>query len=106
MLSNLPNARSAADWRAGCSLAALDAGLPGDVRATVLRSTKVRGTGILAIARPSAFQGTLVPEMRQTPSQTLAFGEQDSQKKYQHGTRVAAIGGSAMGSHPASWDPV
>jgi hypothetical protein len=106
VLSNLPDVRTAADWRAGCSLAALDAGLPGDVRATVFCGTNVRDTGALAIGRPRAFRGTLLPEMHQASSQTPALVEQDSQKKYQHSTRVAAIGGSATGSHPASWDPV
>jgi hypothetical protein len=34
------------------------------------------------------------------------FAQQDTRKKYQHGARVAANGGNATGSHPASWDPV
>jgi hypothetical protein len=44
--------------------------------------------------------------MRQAPSETSVFAQQDSRKKYQHATRVAANGGNATGSHPASWDPV
>ena len=47
-----------------------------------------------------------MPEMRQLLSQKFAFAEQDTRKTYQHATRVTAIGGSASGSHPASWDPV
>jgi hypothetical protein len=111
VLSNLIDVRAAADWRAESSLAALDAGLPGGVRATLLRAadvcgTDVRRTGALAIPRPRAAQGTLVPGMRQAPSETSVFAQQDSRKKYQHATRVAANGGNATGSHPASWDPV
>jgi hypothetical protein len=111
MLSNIPDVRAAANWRAGSSLAALDAGLPGGVRATLLRDvnicgTDLRGTVALAIPRPHAVQGTLMPGLRQVPGQTSAFGEQDTRKKYEHATRVAVLDGSATGSHPASWDPV
>ena len=111
MLSNIPDVRAAANWRAGSSLAALDAGLPGGVRATLLRDanmcgTELRGTVALAIPRPLAVQGTLMPGLRQVPGQTSAFGEQDTRKKYEHATRVAVLDGSATGSHPASWDPV
>ena len=122
MLSNLIDIPAAADWRAASSLAALDAGLPGGVRATVLRaadvcgtdvrSTDVCGTGALAIPRPRAARGTPMPGMRQALSQTSvlaqtsAFAQQDSRKKYQHAARVAANGGNATGSHPAFWDPV
>ncbi len=120
MLSNIPDVR-AANWRAGSSLAALDASLPGGVRATLLRDanicgtdlrgtdlcgTDLRGTVALAIPRPRAVQGTLMPGLRQVPGQTSAFGEQDTRKKYEHATRVAVLDGSATGSHPASWDPV
>jgi hypothetical protein len=111
VLSNIPDVRAAANWRAGSSLAALDAGLPGGVRATLLRDvnicgTDLRGTVALAIPRPRAVPGTLMPGLRQVPGQASAFGEQDTRKKYQHNARVAVIGGSATGSHPASWDPV
>ena len=102
MLSNLIDVRAAANWRAESSLAALDAGLPGGVRATSLPG----GTGALAIPRLRAAQGTLMPGMCQAPIQTPVFEEQDSHKKYQHDARVAAVGGNATGSHPASWDPV
>jgi hypothetical protein len=102
VLSNLIDVRAAAKWRAGSSLAALDAGLPGGVRATLLPG----GTSALAIPRPRAAQGILMPGMCQAPIQTPVFEEQDSHKKYQHDARVAAVGGNATGSHPASWDPV
>lgn len=102
MLSNLIDVRAAANWRAESSLAALDAGLPGGVRVTLLPG----GTGALAIPRLRAAQGTLMPGMCQAPIQTPVFEEQDSHKKYQHDARVAAVGGNATGSHPASWDPV
>ena len=110
MLSNIPDVQAAAYWRAGSSLAALDACLPAGVQATVLRDMDVRGADVrgtvaLAIPRPRAFQGTSMPGMRQVSGQTSAFGEQDTRKKYQHVIRVAVIGGSASGSHPA-WDPV
>jgi hypothetical protein len=111
VLSNIPDVRAAANWRAGSSLAALDAGLPGGVWATSLRGanicgTDLRGTVALAIPRPPAVQGTLMPGLRQVPGQTSAFGEQDTRKKYEHATRVTVLDGSATGSHPASWDPV
>lgn len=108
MLSNLIDVRAAATWRAGSSHAALDAGLPGGVRATLLPAGTGRpaGTGALAIPRPRAARGTLTPGMCQAPIQTPVFEEQDSHKKYQHDARVAAVGGNATGSHPASWDPV
>ncbi|MDX6392818.1 MAG: hypothetical protein QOJ73_3881 [Streptosporangiaceae bacterium] len=47
-----------------------------------------------------------MPGMRQTFSPTSVSAQQDTRKKYQHGARVAANGGNATGSHPASWDPV
>jgi hypothetical protein len=100
VLSNIPDVRTAVNWRAGSSLAALDAGLPGGVAATW-----PHGTGVLAMPRPRALQGALVPCVSQAPGQMSAFGERDTRKKYQHATRVAVIGGSASGSHPA-WDPV
>ncbi len=106
MLSNLIDVRAAADWRVEGSLAALDAYRPGAAGATLLRVADICGTGALAIPRPRAAQGTLMPGMRQALSQASVFGEQDTRKKYQHATRVAANGGSTTGSHPASWDPV
>jgi hypothetical protein len=111
VLSNLIDVRTAADWRAESSLAALDAGLPGGVRATSLHAADVCGTdightGALATPRPLAARDTLMPGMRQTFSPTSVSAQQDTRKKYQHGARVAANGGNATGSHPASWDPV
>jgi len=46
-----------------------------------------------------------MPALRQLSGQVHAFRQPDTQKKYEHTTRVAATGGSASGSHPA-WDPV
>jgi hypothetical protein len=106
VLSNFVDVRAAADWRAEGSLAALDAYRPGAAEATSLRVANICGTGALAIPRPRAAQGTPMPGMRQASSQTPVFVEQDTHKKYQHATRVAALGGNATGSHPASWDPV
>jgi hypothetical protein len=111
VLSNPIDVRAAADWRAGSSLAALDAGLPGGVRATLLHAADVCGTdightGALATPRPLAARGTLMPGMRETFSLTSVSAQPDTRKKYQHGARVAANGGNATGSHPASWDPV
>ena len=121
MLSNLPDVRAAAGWRAESSIAALDAARPCGFGATWLRGTVVGGTvlggtvlggtvlgGInaLGVARSSAAQGPLMPWLPPTPGQTSAASRQDTRKKYQHATRAAALGGSATGSHPVSWDPV
>jgi hypothetical protein len=102
VMSNIPDVRTAADWRAENSLAALDVCLPGGIRGTAA----VRGRVVLTTPRSNAAQGILMPEMRKASSQPSAFGEQDTRKKYQHVARVAAFGGNASGSHPASWDPV
>jgi hypothetical protein len=116
VLSNLPDVRAAAGWRAESSIAALDAARPCGFGATWLRGTVVGGTvlggtvlgGInaLGVARSSAAQGPLMPWLPPTPGQTSAASRQDTRKKYQHATRAAALGGSATGSHPVSWDPV
>jgi hypothetical protein len=100
VLSSIPNIRAAAGWRADGSLAALDACLPAGVWATSLR-----GTDSLAITRPYAVPGALMPGLRQAPGEKSVLGERDTRKEYQHATRVAAFGSSASGSHPA-WDPV
>jgi hypothetical protein len=105
VLSNLIDVRAAAGWRAESSIAALDTGRPCGFGATLLRGTVLGGTvlgGInaLGVARSRAAQGPLMP------GQTSLSSRQDTRKKYQHATRVAALGGSATGSHPVSWDPV
>ena len=111
MLSNLIDVRAAAGWRAESSIAALDTGRPCGFGATLLWGTVLGGTvlgGInaLGVARSRAAQGPLMPWLPQTPGQTSLSSRQDTRKKYQHATRVAALGGSATGSHPVSWDPV
>ncbi len=102
MLSNLIDIQATAYWRAGSSLAALDAGLPGGVRVTSLHDADLCGTGAFMTARPRTAQGALMPGLRPTS----APSKQDTGEKYQHATRVAANSGNASGSHPASWDPV
>jgi hypothetical protein len=121
VLSNLIDVRAAAGWRAESSIATLDAARPCGFGATRLRGTVLGGTvlgstalggtapgGInaLGVARSSAAQGPLMPWLPPTPGQTSAASRQDTRKKYQHATRAAALGGSATGSHPVSWDPV
>jgi hypothetical protein len=106
VLSNLIDVQAAVGWRAKGSFIALDAVRPSDVRATVLVGPDVYGTAAVGTARLRGVQGLLMPGLRQTPAQMSASSKQDTSNKYQHATRVAAIGGSATGSHPASWDPV
>jgi hypothetical protein len=102
VLSNLIDVGAVAGWRAESSIAALDAGRPFVSGATVLRGTD----GALGGPRPRAARGSLMPGRHQTPGQPSASSRQDTRNKYQHATRAAALGGSATGSHPASWDPV
>jgi hypothetical protein len=105
-VNKLIDVQVAVGRRAGSPFAALDAVRPGDVGATAHRGVDVPGTGALAIMRPCTSEGTFVPGLGQAPIQTSASNQQDNRKKYEHATRVAALGGSATGSHPASWDPV
>jgi hypothetical protein len=105
-VNKLTDVQVAAGRRAGSPLAALDAASPGDVWATVHRGANASGTGALAIMRPCTSDGTFVPGLGQAPTQTSVPNQQDNRKKYEHATRVAALGGNATGSHPASWDPV
>jgi hypothetical protein len=105
-VNKLTDVQMAAGQRAGSHFAALDAASPGDVWATVHRGASASGTSVLAIMRPRTSEGTFVPGLGQAPIQTSASSQQNNSKKYEHATRVAALGGNATGSHPASWDPV
>jgi hypothetical protein len=136
VLSNLIDVQAAAGWRAESSIAALDASRPCGFWATSLRGpvlggpvlggtvlggtvlggtvlggtvlggTVLGGINALGVARSHAAQGSLMPWLPETSGQTWASSKQDTRKKYQHATRAAALGGSATGSHPVSWDPV
>lgn len=105
-MNKLIDVQAAVGQRAGSPFATLDAVRPGDVWATVHRGASASGTGALAIMRPCTSEGTFVPGLGQAPTQTSVPNQQDNRKKYEHATRVAALGGNATGSHPASWDPV
>jgi hypothetical protein len=105
-VNKLTDVQVAAGRRAGSHFAVLDAASPGDVWGTVHRGASASGTGALAIMRPRTGEGTFVPGLGQAPIQTSASSQQNNSKKYEHATRVAALGGNATGSHPASWDPV
>jgi hypothetical protein len=106
VLSNLSEIQTAAGWRAEGSAAALDAGRPSLAPVTMLRGTNTCRAGALATMRPRTGKGIFVPATSQLPGQTSASGKQDTGKKYQHASRMTAVGGNAPGSHPASWDPV
>jgi hypothetical protein len=105
-VNKLTDVQVAAGQRAGGPFAVLDAASPGGVWATGHRVANASGTGVLAIMGPRAGEGTFVPGLSQAPIQASAPSQQHNRKKYEHATRVAALGGNATGSHRASWDPV
>lgn len=99
MNNNIDDAATAV-WRSADLVAAL-----GDHPSAGVLTTLLSGTDALAMARPRFIRGAFTPGMCQESGQNQAPAQPYSQQKYEHTTRVAALGGSATGSHPA-WDPV
>jgi hypothetical protein len=90
-MENFTESAACAMTRAGATLPARGAFLPGVSGGHVVRTTP----GLWAV------QGTRMPQISLAQAQKLVFGPTPTRNPYTDKTRAAAIGGGARGPHPA-----
>ena len=89
-MSNFIESAACAMTRAGATLPARGAFLPGVGRGHVVRTTP----GLWVV------QGTRMPQISLAQAQKLVFGPTPTRNPYTDKTRAAAVGGGAKGPHP------
>jgi hypothetical protein len=89
-MENFTESAACAMTRAGATLPARGAFLPGVSCGHVVRTTP----GLWVV------QGTRMPQISPAQAQKLVFGPTPTRNPYTDKTRAAAIGGGAKGPHP------
>jgi hypothetical protein len=92
--------------RTGASFAGGCTAVPRERAIETAGARRAAAAPVVAGLRPRASASNLIGTSTHAAGQAkVALQQRTSQKKYARTTRIAALGGGALGPHPA-WDPV